>query len=305
VDVARGVALGAMAIYHLGWDLSFLQLIVLDVPASRPWAVAAHLIAGSFLFLTGVSLVLAHGSGIRPEAVRRRLLVVGGAALAVTAATLIAFPESFIFFGVLHCIAVSSLLALPFLRLPAWGTATAGAVALALPFAARSPFFDPPWLVWTGLGERVPTTNDWVPLLPWFGVVLSGVAAAKIARPWLEGLSVWRPGASLTRALAWAGRHSLPIYLIHQPVLLGALMAVVAVTGPNPRAEVARFETDCTASCAVSRTDPGFCRRACGCIATRVTAAELWPSLRTTTPRPEVSARLHEITALCSRETSP
>src|SRR4051812_6361479 len=127
VDAARGAALLAMAVYHFSWDLSFFQLIDTPVGTDPAWKWFARAIAGSFLFLVGVSLVLGHGERIRWRAFIRRVAMIAAAAAAVTVVTYFAFPGSYIFFGILHCIALSSGLGMPFLRLP-WrrGMASAG-----------------------------------------------------------------------------------------------------------------------------------------------------------------------------------
>src|SRR4051794_23570982 len=76
VDVARGIALLAMAVYHFSWDLSFFQLIVTPVGADPTWKWFARVIAGSFLSLVGVSLVLAHPTRIGWRAFLKRLAIV-------------------------------------------------------------------------------------------------------------------------------------------------------------------------------------------------------------------------------------
>src|SRR5215203_855249 len=133
VDAARGAALLAMAVYHFSWDLSFFQLIDTPVGTDPAWMWFARCIAGSFLFLVGVSLVLGHGSGVRWRPFLKRLAIVAAAAAAITIATYFAFPQSYIFFGILHCVALSSVLALPFLRPPWWMVLAAAALLLAAP----------------------------------------------------------------------------------------------------------------------------------------------------------------------------
>ena len=125
LDLARGAALAAMVIYHAAWDLSFLGLIETDIRDHTGWILFARAIAASFLVLVGIGLVLAHASGADAPGWNRaasfkRLGMITGAALLVTAGTYAAMPDNFIFFGILHAIAVSSVLALPFLRLPSW-----------------------------------------------------------------------------------------------------------------------------------------------------------------------------------------
>src|SRR4030095_5183235 len=98
-------------------------------------------IASSFLFLVGVSLLLAHGRGIRWRGFLIRFAMVAGAALAISLVTYIAVPGAFIFFRILHEIAVGSLLGLLFLRLPALFTLIVAAAVIAAPFYVRSALF--------------------------------------------------------------------------------------------------------------------------------------------------------------------
>ena len=87
VDVARGVALVAMFIYHFAWDLSFFRLITTDIVAHQGWKWFAHGIAGSFLALVGVSIVLASRAGLDRAGFFSRLAFVAGGAALVTAGT--------------------------------------------------------------------------------------------------------------------------------------------------------------------------------------------------------------------------
>jgi uncharacterized membrane protein len=229
LDLARSAALVAMASYHFTYDLALFGLIPPDVPVTGAFAVYARCIAGSFLFLAGVSLWLAHGRGVQWDKVWRRVLMVGGAAGAITLATWLAMPDRFIFFGILHAITFGSLAGLAFVRRPA--VAAAGAVVvLALWWGVALPLFDRPLLLWVGLGTVFPYTVDYVPMFPWFAAVLAGIAFAGLAaRAGLWSvLARWR-GGRLARALAWPGRHSLAVYLVHQPVLIGLIWVWVQI----------------------------------------------------------------------------
>jgi uncharacterized membrane protein len=103
----------------------------------------------------------------------------------------------------------------------------AGALALALPRLLAHPFFDTRLTNWLGLVTHKPVTEDWVPVLPWLGVMLWGVAAGhalRLRRPqWLYGaVPHW------TQPLRWLGQRPLRVYMLHQPLLIGALMAAAA-----------------------------------------------------------------------------
>ena len=300
VDVLRGAAVVAMAAYHTGWDLGALRLTVVDLREVAAWELFARVIASSFLLLVGAGLVLAHGRAFRPGAFRRRLALLAAAALIVSAATYLVFPGSWVFFGILHCIAASSVLALPFLRLPVPLVIAAAAAVIALPFLTTFDAFDAPWLAFVGLGSRVPDTNDYVPLFPWFGCVLAGIAAMRIARPWLERLPerAGRYPAPL-RALAFAGRHSLLIYLLHQPLIFGALSAYAEAGGRSPEADVAPFRRTCERSCRAGGSADAACRPACDCAIAAFRQDGVWPRIAAQTTTPEDRLRIPGLARAC------
>jgi uncharacterized membrane protein len=232
LDLARTVALLGMGVFHFTWDLEFFGYVTPGTTLQGGWAVFARLVASSFLFLVGVSLVLAHGNGIRWPGFLRRLAMIAGAAALITAATAYAVPHAFIFFGMLHAIAVASILGLLFLRVPVWLTLAAAIAVWVLPAVASSPAFDTRWLAWTGLAATPPASFDFVPVTPWFAATLTGIAVARLAaaRGLWTRLRTTTPGPFL-RAAAWPGRHSLAVYLLHQPVLLGLLWLFARTTG--------------------------------------------------------------------------
>lgn len=277
LDIARGVAVVAMVIYHSSWDLSELRLVPMTVVGNPGWNLFARAIASSFLMLAGLGLALAHGRGIDTRKLLRRVAVVAMAALLVTVATWIVFPAAYVFFGILHAMAVSSLLAAPFVRVPAALTALAALVVGALPLLA-SPAFDAPWLAFLGLGTRVPLTNDYVPLVPWLAFVLAGVALGRVGDP-VRWLAQGEPVLRGAKALAWIGRHSLVIYLAHQPLIYGALSGVAAITGPNQAAEAAPFLRNCAARCGEAGQPEEVCRIACRCTLVELRRGPLWTNM--------------------------
>ena len=223
IDIARGVALIGMAVFHFTFDLEFFGLVEPGTIVSLPWRTFARLVAGSFVFLAGVSLVLAARGGMRWPAFWRDTGKVAAAALLVSVVTYFALGEAWVFFGILHVIAVSRVLGLPALRLPVWALVVLGVLVWALPYLVQFPAFDSRWLAWIGFAALQPVSMDLEPIFPWFGPFLLGMAFAKLA---LVGRRPGGDGGPLGRALAWAGRHSLVIYLLHQPVLMGGLFVV-------------------------------------------------------------------------------
>ena len=138
------------------------------------------------------------------------------------------FPKSWISFGVLHGIALMLIVARLAAPLRLW-LVPLGALAIALPKLVTHPFFDTRATNWFGLVTRKPITEDYVPLLPWLGVMLIGLALGQwlIAhrRAVLDG-----PLPRWLAPLAVLGRWSLTFYMLHQPVLIGAILAVLFAT---------------------------------------------------------------------------
>lgn len=224
IDLARGAAVGAMAVFHFAWDLEFFGYAPVGMTLERGWTLFARAIASAFLFLVGVGLFLAHRQGLRARDFLKRLTKIAGAAFMVSAATWIAVPQGFIFFGILHQIAFASVAGLAFLRAPVVVSVCMAIFVILAPLWFRHEFFAYPAWWWIGLSPVAPISFDYVPVFPWFGPVLLGVSAACIADRWgvLLRLPSYSPG-SWSRPVRFVGRHGLPFYLLHQPVLFAAI----------------------------------------------------------------------------------
>lgn len=276
LDMARGLALVAMAIYHFTWDLEFFGYLDAGTASQGGWKLFARAIASSFLFLAGFSLVLGHHPAIRWRAFARRFAMIVAAAALITIATYVATPDRFIFFGILHSIAMASLIGLAFLRLPPVVTLVAGCLVIMAPLYLRAPVFDTPALWWMGLAPQNPPSNDYVPMFPWLAPALFGIAAARFAKASGRLTMLASDGAPSTgaRALAFAGRHSLVVYLLHQPILIGIVYSVSLIAPPPAADPAVSYGRSCQASCAAEQSE-GFCERYCDCTFDGLDSADL------------------------------
>ncbi len=227
-DALRGAAIVWMTLFHLGFDLAHFGLWPQDFYRDPVWTVQRSCIVSLFLFCVGLSQAVALGQGQAWPRFWRRWAQIAGCALLVSAGSWFMFPNSYIYFGVLHAIALMLIVA----RLSAgWGRWLWVAAFLALGMKGVATWGHaqgllPPWLDdrtfnWLGLISRKPITEDYVPLLPWLAAVWAGLATGQwllARRPqWLQGRA--------PAPLAWLGRWSLSWYMLHQPVLIGGLMA--------------------------------------------------------------------------------
>ncbi len=227
LDALRGVAIVWMAVFHFCFDLNYFGLIRQNFYTDPLWTVQRSCIVTLFLFCAGLSQAVALEQGLSWQRFWRRWAQIAGCAVLASVGSSLMFPRSWISFGILHGIAVMLVLARLLAPLKG-GLWIAGAVALALPWLVQHPFFDSRWTNWVGLVTRKPVTEDFAPVLPWLGVVLWGLAAGRWVlarrRGWLTGAL---PAAAAP--LAALGRWSLSFYMVHQPVLIGLLMGVVAL----------------------------------------------------------------------------
>jgi uncharacterized membrane protein len=301
IDVVRGAAIIAMVVYHAAFDLTVRRWVPFNAATDLGWVILARATAGTFLMLVGVSLVLATRNGLKPGPFLRRLALIIVAAILVTIATWYDNPDTLVFFGILHHIALASVLALPFLRLPSWLTALAAIAMFAVFFLYRSPVFDWPPLWWVGLGEQEPVTVDYVPLFPWFGVVLAGIVVGReIVVPLLgTPLARWQPQDWLGRTLVGAGRWSLLIYLIHQPLLYAVFWAASPFVSPNEAGLRADFSRQCVTACAAQGRDDATCQAFCGCVFTNLTGTDLMRAASIAVMNDEQRARWNAIIGAC------
>jgi uncharacterized membrane protein len=220
IDALRGGALCLMFVYHFCFDLRFYRVLAADFEHDPFWLGFRALIVTSFMLLVGVSLALA--ADARQPAARfwQRIAVIVACAIAVSAGSWLLFPATFIWFGILHSIAAAAVLARPLARHPGIALAIGAAIVVA-GIAGAHPMFDSPLLTWIGFGTRKPATEDFVPLAPWAGWVFVGIALGHaLVRSRFRMLA---PLARAPRWLSFLGRHSLAVYMIHQPVLIGLL----------------------------------------------------------------------------------
>jgi uncharacterized membrane protein len=219
VDALRGIAICAMIAYHFCFDLRYFGVTHADFERDPFWLGARAIILSSFLLLAGASLVLADRRGGGSRAFWRHVGVIAACALLVSVASYAMFPRSYIWFGVLHAIALSLVLARPLVRHPGAALLVGTGIVVAGNLVAH-PAFDHRALGWLGFMTAKPRTEDYVPLFPWAGLTFIGIALGHaLAR------RDFTPRAALARAprgLARLGRHSLPVDKLHQPLLFSA-----------------------------------------------------------------------------------
>jgi uncharacterized membrane protein len=222
VDLARGVAIVSMVVYHAAWFSLEAGLHEANLRAPG-WVWFQRSIAATFFFLVGCSLVLATIGGLNRQRYLVRLGKLAACAAVVTVTSLVLAPSRVVSFGILHSILLASIVVLPLAQRPrlAGGLAVVGACLFA---TVSSTAFDTRALAWIGLGTRIPPTLDHQPVLPWFVVVLVGVVGGHLL---LKATPLHGGVKGPLRGLQLLGRYSLELYMVHVPVLIAIVVALV------------------------------------------------------------------------------
>ncbi len=218
-----------MTVYHFAFDLDHFGYLQQDFYRDPVWTMQRTVIVSLFLFCAGVGQAVAVNRGQSARRFWTRWAQIAACALLVTAGSYLMYPKSFIYFGVLHGIAVMLVI----VRLTAgWRSWLwlAGALVFAIYLIAAyarihwagASFLDEKWFNWLGLVSRKPVTEDYVPVVPWLGVMWWGMAAGQWLLAHRPG---WLANGFAPGPLSWLGRWSLSWYMLHQPVLIGALTA--------------------------------------------------------------------------------
>ena len=236
LDTVRGVCILSMVAYHGMYDLVDIFGLPSAWYTGLPGYIWQQSICWTFILLSGMCWQLSR------RHVKRGLLLVGCGA-AITLITWLVMPSQRILYGVLNLLGLSALLLIPldkvFRKIPAWAGLGGALLLFALTknVARGSLGFEglvlcqlPRWLYATDLlavvGFPSPSfwSTDYFPLLPWFFLFCAGYFLWSLLDKSPRVKELLRPGL---RPLSFLGRHSLVIYLIHQP----ALMAVFTVLG--------------------------------------------------------------------------
>ena len=216
-DFLRGVAIVLMVIFHLCFDLNYFKYISIDIYSAIEWKVFRAIIVFLFLLIVGVSMFFAYSDGINYKKFKKRIFILLGSSLLITIVTMLTFPKSWIYFGIIHFILVATILGLPFVRYPNISLVVGIIIIIGyfLGFLPVSWIHDmlKPIL---GLPSR---TEDIVKFFPWFGVVLIGIFVGSKKLFYIKITQ-----NIITNKIALFGRHALIIYLIHQPILFGSIM---------------------------------------------------------------------------------
>lgn len=215
-----------MVIFHFSFDLNNFHILSLDLKHDPFWHYFRYVIVSMFVFSAGMSLVLANKEGVDVRKFLKRVAVLGGASLLVSIGSYTQFPNTWIYFGILHFFLFATIFGLLFLRTPK----IALLVGLFILLGYNLDFLHMHWLykiLQPILHLPVKYTEDLANIVPWFGLFLIGMSFASFGlHQYLFNNSFFNKRDKFNSFFAFLGRHSLLIYLLHQPILFGIFLLI-------------------------------------------------------------------------------
>lgn len=225
IDLWRTLCIAGMIIYHTVFDLTLFGVLPESVLSAAPMNVLKYGVSGGFILCSGACARFSHDNLMRGF----RIFLAGLAVSVVMAA--VKMPVAF---GILQLLGCSVLFYGALgdkagrLETPMW------CVSLAILFAVcaavishvtvESKLLYPLGLKYDGFYSA-----DYYPLFPWLLLFLAGGYIGRLAAEHGNGRA---SGARLPRALTLPGRHSLLIYLAHQPIIYGLCALIFAGKTP-------------------------------------------------------------------------
>jgi len=240
IDLLRGLAITLMVFGHILWDLDYFGLVSMNNTA---YDMLQKIVPPLFFILIGMGLIVSKKRvEFKTEQDEnnfyKRLIFRGlkifSLGMIITIFSMILIPEKVVIFGVLHCIGLSVVLCVPFLKYRNYNFLFTIIILFSWLIIGQMYVNNPTFfhlIVGFHQANVWKYTVDYFPLVPWFGVCLLGIMIGD----WLYStdkrmfrfpdISKYRP----VKFFSLLGKHSLAIYLVHQPVIAGVLYFFVRI----------------------------------------------------------------------------
>jgi uncharacterized membrane protein len=215
LDVARTTAIVLMVIFHFIYDLRLFAFVTWNIPDGEGWIQFRWVIVTLFFLALGISLSFTHKERIRYKKLFKRVAQISAGALIISIGSYIFVRENWIFFGVLHFLALASLLCVGFANKPKLSFL----IGLGFFALASTQWLIPRWPFHLLFNNLPAYTNDFVAIVPWLGMVFFGISLGHNSWFKSDPLKAMRT-KSYANYLVWPGQHSLMIYLLHQPIMI-------------------------------------------------------------------------------------
>lgn len=215
LDCLRGFAVVIMVIFHFSYDLNAFRFAKINFNSGF-WYWFPRFIVFCFLFSMGMSLVHVHGKQFRPKIMLKRFYKIGLFALIISITTYFMFPKNWIYFGTLHCIAIGTLIGAPLARFPKTNLIISFLILVSIYT------FD---ITFKKLSSFVAVNSmDYIPIYPWYMIIGLGIFFQHLKLP-IPSIG----NNTISQSFSYLGKHSLLIYVLHQPILFGSMFVIYKI----------------------------------------------------------------------------
>jgi len=222
VDLLRGSAIVLMVIFHFCYNLAVFDWWDINTNTQLEWRIFRRIIVSGFLLAVGMSSYLAYSQQIRWLKLTKSTLKLIVVAWLITVGSVFMYPNAWVYFGIIHFIAIALPIAALFSRFPnaALIIGVTCLVTYQLGWISMRPFWE-----WSVHHLHIPKkTIDLVSFVPWIASVLIGIY---LMHKSLFNLKI--KNNKLTNSLVRLGQHSLAIYILHQPIMYGIMFTIAKI----------------------------------------------------------------------------
>jgi uncharacterized membrane protein len=217
IDFIKGFDIILMVLFNYSITLDYFKLI--KIPSGYLYHYLLPIsIASIFIFMSGVTAYVSYEK--HKEKITRRYFIRGMKllffAFLITLFSYVFVRPNTIFFGILHFFAVASFLIPIFIKYHNLNL-IAGFLIILSGVYLQQQTFNSPYLLWVGFVPVNFSTFDYFPLIPYLGVILLGIYFSRYIVKKIAGIKF---NSGFPKIFMFLGKHSLFIYLIHQPVLI-------------------------------------------------------------------------------------
>ena len=218
LDFFRGICIVGVVIVHIVFDLQYFMDMELDTPLL--FDIIQKYGSLLFILISGICVTLGHRS------IKRGLIVFAcGMLITVVTYFITRSDTDMVWFGILHLLGICMLMYPLLKNIPNSVLILIALITIVLGYWFQTFSVPVKWLFPLGLVSPTFGSGDYFPIFPNLGYFIIGILLGRtVYREKKSILPKVRASNPVIRAFSFLGRHSLWIYLGHQPLVYGIIM---------------------------------------------------------------------------------
>jgi len=210
LDLLRGLGILLVVFFHSAWNICYEYGFTI---IEGKWVIClVYFFAGMLIFVSGASSFLGHKT-------LKRGIMTFAFGMVVTGVTYFIYPDSYIKFGILHLLGVCMIMSWMIKKIKPTQNLIGiiSAIMIIAGIIAGNITVKNKYIFWLGFLPENFSSLDYYPILPWMGVFFAGFVFSMLF--YKDKESPFTKGIYKNNILTFSGRHSMLIYLVHQPIV--------------------------------------------------------------------------------------